>query len=86
MTGLLIVRSARDSFRLLWVSLTFITHIQTRRVKISVIHVSGTIKACEKKALTMITNWIAQSRNRVEHIRRELQAKEMVLEIDSVNP
>ena len=85
-TGLAIVRVTRDHFRMLWMALTLITHISSRKVKISVIHVAGTIRTCEKKIVSFITNWMAGTKNRIEKIRRELQATDMFNDLREIRP
>lgn len=86
MTGLAIVRAARAHFRLLWVSVSYMTHIEARKVRISVIHVGGTIRTCERKIVTSTMNWIAMARSPIEKVRREIRAKDMMTEISEIVP
>lgn len=51
-TGLCIVRSGRDHFRMVWAAMTFITHLDNREpVMLRVIHVGGSIRSCQIAAV-----------------------------------
>ncbi|KAJ3375480.1 hypothetical protein GGF31_004599 [Allomyces arbusculus] len=50
-TGIGIVRVARDHYRMLWATLTFLNAINNRRCRIVVLHCSGTIRKAQQAAL-----------------------------------
>lgn len=63
-----IIRSSRDQFRTLWGAVFLITQIQTAhhlgRVRLRVIHVGGTIRACQKSAAQHARELILNERSR----------------------
>ncbi|KAK9457611.1 ribonuclease P/MRP protein subunit [Dipodascopsis uninucleata] len=50
-TSMGIVRVSRDHFRLVWAALTFINEIADQKVVVTVEHVSGTMRKCQKAAM-----------------------------------
>jgi ribonuclease P/MRP protein subunit POP5 len=51
-TNICIVRSSRERFRMVWASLSFITHMENDDVYMRVLHVGGTLKSCQKQAIS----------------------------------
>eukprot|EP00741_Cyanophora_paradoxa_P020031 tig00021217_g19333.t1 len=78
-TNLLIMRVARGPHQDAWAALNFITKIKNRTVTIRVIHVAGTIRSCQKKALEHDRNcmreFIRTRRTAAERERGEELAK-----------
>ena len=50
-TGLLILRVARDHYRLVWGCLRHFNSIKQKRCTIKCLHVGGTIRSCQKQAI-----------------------------------
>ena len=86
MTNLVIIRVGRDQFRLLWCCVTFITHVRGRKVRIKVMYTAGTIRTCQREVVGFIRRWMMTSRNVLENLRKEAQAKDMIEEINSIVP
>lgn len=53
--GVALIRTSRDHFRMVWSSISMISKLkglpETVNVRLSVVHVGGTIRSCEKVAL-----------------------------------
>lgn len=58
MSKLFIVRTARDNIDMLWNSLNFLRVLNEERVKIRVLHCSGTIKRQEITAKRYLSRWM----------------------------
>lgn len=56
--GLALIRVAREYITLLATSLTFITNIKGKKVKLRQLHCSGTIKKSEVKARMLLSLWL----------------------------
>lgn len=61
-TGVLLVRCARELVQLVWTSLSLITRLDSRAVAVRVLHVSGTLKKCQQVfVLTLVLCVLFQS-------------------------
>ncbi|KAI0566455.1 Ribonuclease P/MRP protein subunit POP5 [Gracilaria domingensis] len=53
--GICLLRSSREHFRTAWGAITYVTEFKTApqlgRVRLQVLHVGGTIRACQKSAI-----------------------------------
>ncbi|KDN52446.1 hypothetical protein K437DRAFT_261375 [Tilletiaria anomala UBC 951] len=52
-TGMAIIRCAREAARTVWAAITMINELEGRRVRIAVVHCSGTIKKTQMRAIEM---------------------------------
>ena len=50
-TGQLIVRCARENHRLVWFALSSVTRLRSRLATISVLHVGGSLRTCQRAAI-----------------------------------
>lgn len=75
--GLFLIRSSRDHFRLAWGAITFVTEMkcapQLGHVRMTVLHVGGTIRACQKSAEEYGRKLIFHQRND-EHLKTKLES------------
>ncbi|PXF39824.1 Ribonuclease P/MRP protein subunit POP5 [Gracilariopsis chorda] len=75
--GIFLIRSCRDHFRLAWGAITFVTEIkcapQLGQVRMTVLHVGGTIRACQKSAEEHGRKLIFQERNN-GHMKTKLES------------
>jgi len=83
-TSLVVIRVARDHHRKLWAALSLTSHIKARRVRPKVLHSAGTIRTVERKAAFMIRDWLGKAQSVIERKRRELQASDMILELQQL--
>lgn len=78
-----VIRSTRENFRTVWGAISLITelrhHPQMGRVRFTVVHVGGTIRACQKSAIEHARKRIVEDLNK----GRETQKLESALQ--SVN-
>ena len=77
-TGLAILRIARDDIRTLWAAVGLITHIKGRRGKLAVLHCSGTIRKCESNAVMHMESWMEAASHPLEVRRRRALTEEAI--------
>jgi len=68
-----IIRVARDYISILANSLTFITQVKNRGVKIRQLHCSGTIKKMEVKAIVLLNIWLNNALKKVSNNQSDMQ-------------
>jgi ribonuclease P/MRP protein subunit POP5 len=85
-TNIGIIRTLRDEFRLLWGSLTFISHIRGRKCRPKVSYTGGTIRSCQKFIVKQIRSWLFSSRSLMEEARKRVQSLEMLKELEEIIP
>ena len=88
-TRIAIIRVAREYIDIIWSSLLFISLIQGRKIKLRVLHCSGTIKKIEMKAKGLLINWINQvlkSSELTMQIRVQLleQSEKDIIELEKI--
>ena len=85
-TNICIVRCLRDEFRILWCSLTFISHIRGRKVRIKVVYTGGTIRSCQKFVVKQIRSWVVESRSIIEESRKRFQSVQILEDLEDLIP
>jgi len=63
-TGIFIIRTSREYFRITWGAMTFITSINNRPASLRVLHVAGTIRSCQKMLLKYDRELLFQEQRR----------------------
>ena len=85
-TGLAVLRIARDDIRPLWASISLITHIKARRARIQVLHCSGTIRKCEVRAKHYLEEWVREVKQPLEQRRRGVLMSEVMSGLQGLQP
>jgi ribonuclease P/MRP protein subunit POP5 len=83
-TGLALVRVPREHIQELRVSLTFLTQLKSRQLKVKSLHCSGTIRGCERAAVDYLRDWLRNSSSALEAKRREFIGREVSEEFRAV--
>ena len=83
---MVIIRVARDQFRLLWCCICFITHIRGRKIRPKVVYTAGTIRTCQREVVNIIRVWAMDCKNVLENNRKGIQAQEMIFDVNSIVP
>lgn len=83
-TGLALIRVPRQYIKELRASLTFLTQLKSRMLKVKSIHCSGTIRGCEQAAVNYLRSWFQSAPSSLEAKRREFVGREVVGELRNV--
>lgn len=86
MVKIAMIRVAREYITILANSLTFVTAIKGKPVKLRQLHCSGTIKKCEIKARVLLNTWlnktlktIVMSKSEEEQLKEIMQKEIQIL-------
>lgn len=85
-TGLVVVRIAREDLRTLWAAVSLITQIKSRKARIQVLHCAGTIRKCEERAKRYLGDWMREAKQPLEKRRRAVLAAEAGSELEAMLP
>ncbi len=80
-----IIRTARDYISILANSLTFITQVKNRSVKIRQLHCSGTIKKMEVKAIALLNIWLNNALKKVSNNETDIQELKTLFATETEN-
>jgi len=85
-TGLAVLRIAREDLRTLWAAVSLISYIKARKARVQVLHCAGTIRKCEERAKRYLEDWMREAKQPLEKRRRAVLAADAVSELQAMQP
>ncbi|KAI8914506.1 hypothetical protein EDD86DRAFT_244703 [Gorgonomyces haynaldii] len=79
-TGMLIIRVTRKHYQQVWAALGFMNQLRNRGCKFSVIHISGTIKKVQQKAIKYDKECIARLKDKIPDLESVIQSNQKQLQ------
>lgn len=86
LTNLCIIRIARNDSRLFAAVTTFLNTLRSRQILLRTIHLAGTIRNCQKRAIDIQQQRLDQLRRQLEAARKEASTKEVEGELIKLLP